>query len=103
MTRPSSRARGLPKKVFKGYISSYVRSLEPGKVYRTLSPLKKLALRLFGYVRVEVVFVETPDGIKSEVPVYLARCSRCGRLYVDYPHGYKRYIVCPNCGAGVYV
>mgnify|MGYP000306506440 CR=1 FL=1 len=90
-------------KVFRGYVSDYVRGLDPVEVLRSLSVFKRLLLRLLGYVTVEKILVVTPGGTRGVVPIYLAKCFSCGELYVDYPHGYDRYVYCPRCGARIYV
>ena len=90
-------------KVVHGYISDYVRGLEATKLVSGLNPLKKLVFMVLGVVRVEKVYVKTPEGAEGVSEVYLARCPYCKSIYVDYPHGYSRYIQCPKCRTRIYV
>jgi len=32
------------------------------------------------------------------LPINLVKCSRTGRLFLDYSHGWSGYFVCPFCG-----
>ena len=90
-------------RVVYGYVSDYVRSLNPGDVYARLGPFRKLLLRLLGVVRLERVYVKTPSGTEDMVSIYLARCPHCGNLYVDYPHGYSQFLECPRCSTRIYL
>jgi len=84
-------------KSVKGYVSDYVASLDPISVYKCLPIIKKILFRLLGLIEAEKVLVITPSGTKGVCEIYLAKCSRCGEIYVDYPHGYSKYIECPKC------
>ena len=86
-----------------GYISDHIRKLSPQQEYSKLNPLKKLLFKLLGVVKLETVYVKTPIGTEGEVKVYLARCPNCKQLYIDYPHGYTRFIECPNCHTRIYI
>jgi len=90
-------------RVFKGYVSDYVKSLDPNEVLSKLPVHKKVLFKLLGVVKVEDLLVETPSGTKSRCSIYLARCGRCKAIYVDYPHGYDPHLVCPKCGTWIYV
>ena len=53
-----------------------------------------LKLKIFG---VAYVFHGKREGWKGELPFYVVKCPRCKQLFLDYPHGYENYFVCPNC------
>ena len=36
-------------------------------------------------------------NFKECMPIYLAYCKRHRIYYLDYPHGYDEYFVCPLC------
>ena len=48
-----------------GYISDYVKSLNPNEVYVKLSSIKKLLLKLLGAVKLESIYVKTPIGTEG--------------------------------------
>jgi len=35
--------------------------------------------------------------IPKPVRYFWFRCTSCGRISTDYPHGYSRYLTCPSC------
>jgi hypothetical protein len=37
---------------------------------------------------------------KGKLPFYIVRCRRHG-YYLDYPHGFNAYFICPFCSAEV--
>ena len=86
-----------------GYVSDYVKSLNPNEVFPKLSPVKKLLLKLLGVVKLEEVYVKTPIGTEGATGVYLVKCLNCRELYIDYPHGYTQFLQCPKCGVRTYL
>jgi hypothetical protein len=58
-----------------------------------LSLMQRLKLRILGYVYVG----EFQDwGFRGVLPFYAVRCRLHG-IFLDYPHGYKEYFLCPKC------
>ena len=94
----------LPPVMYRGYVSDLAAELNRciDVVAGSLSVWQRLLLRLRGWVRIARVRVVTPEGISGVEELCLARCPRCGALYIDYPHGYDGYLVCPRCGYRVY-
>ncbi|MCD6488213.1 MAG: hypothetical protein J7K21_03205 [Desulfurococcales archaeon] len=71
-------------RILRSYISDYARSLNPYEVYARLNPIKKLLLKILGVVKLETLYVKTPVGTEGVASVYLVKCPKCGRLYIDY-------------------
>ena len=91
-------------RVYRGYVSDLVRELNRclGAVTASLGLWQRLLLRVRGWVCVARVRVVTPEGTSGVEEICIARCPSCGSLYIDYPHGYDGYLVCPRCGYRVY-
>jgi len=53
-------------------------------------------LRLRGYCPLATLKTER----WGPVEFCLVRCPDCGRLFVDYPHGYSGRFHCPSCSRG---
>jgi len=89
----------------KGYIGDLLDklNLEIERIRRQIGLLKRIRLELLGYVRVGEADVETPDGRRSITSLYLARCGRCQKLYVDVTHSFHPYLLCPYCGERQYI
>ena len=89
----------------KGYIGDLLDklNLEIERIRRQIGLLKRIRLELLGYVRVGEADVETPDGRRSITSLYLARCGRCQKLYVDVTHSFHPYLLCPYCGERRYI
>ena len=90
-------------RALQGYISDYARSLNPYEVYARLNPIKKLLLKILGVVKLETLYVKTPVGTEGTASIYLVKCPRCGQLYIDYPHGYTKYLECPKCETRIHL
>ncbi len=58
-----------------------------------LSVLQRLRIQVF---RNLFLFWVKPEGYSGAVPVYLVKCPRHG-LYLDTPHGNRKYFQCRNC------
>lgn len=58
-----------------------------------LSLWQRLVLRVNGKVFVRY---EKRLGWSGQLPVYAVRCKKHG-VFFDYPHGHRRYFVCPTC------
>ena len=58
-----------------------------------LSVRQRFRLQIFGDIFLRWV---RPKGYSGAVPVYLVRCSRHG-LYLDTPHGHRKYFRCQDC------
>jgi hypothetical protein len=84
------------------YISDYVRRLSPAEVYKKLPWYKRIIFKARGVVKVEDVEIVVDGEVLGVTPVYLIRCPVCGALFVDYPHGYDGYFICPRCGSRIY-
>jgi len=57
-------------------------------------PLRaRLYLRLAGYY--PLITLKTSKW--GPITFCLVRCPKCKRLFLDYPHGYKGYFICPFC------
>ena len=65
-----------------GYVSDYVKSLNPNEVFPKLSPVKKLLLKLLGAVKLECIYVKAPIGTEGVVGAYLVKCLNCRELYI---------------------
>jgi len=63
---------------------------------RDLSLAKRIIFRIFGRVYLEHRQLE---GWSGSNPFFLVNCPEHGP-FEDYPHGYKKYLLCPICGAG---
>ena len=69
-----------------------------------LSPFRKLLIGLstiFYVPKIVPIGVFSLDGWRGRSLFYLFECCRCGRLSVDYAHGYKLRLICPFCGLQV--
>jgi hypothetical protein len=58
-----------------------------------LSIWKRLSLRIRGYAFIGNYI---RPGWKGALPHYVVVCHKHG-LYVDYPHGFDGYFLCPKC------
>lgn len=56
-----------------------------------LSRLQKLEMALFSRVRIGRF---TKPGWSGYLPFYAFKCA-CGRVHVDYPHGWNEHLSCP--------
>ena len=62
-----------------------------------LIPLhKRIITRLIGYCKLCRV---KPSGFKGEVDLYVVFCRKHRVYFVDYPHGYSQYFICPFCSS----
>lgn len=68
------------------HFSNGVRTME-------ISFLQMLKLKITGYVK---IFEVAKKGWSGKLPFYIVKCDKHG-LYLDYPHGYKGYFICPEC------
>jgi len=59
---------------------------------------KRLMTRLFGCW--PWGWAGREEGFKLPTRIYLVRCGRCGRYFLDYKHGYEEYFICPFCEGG---
>ena len=50
-----------------------------------------LMLRLFG---IAYIGERRYPGWRGALPFYVFKCLDCGRLHIDYPHGYKPFFLC---------
>jgi len=59
-----------------------------------ISIIKWLKLKLFGkcYFR-----HDSKQGWSGKLPFYIVLCNSCKTYFLDYPHGYSQYFLCPNC------
>jgi len=57
-----------------------------------ISFLQWLKLKILGYVK---VFEAKKPRWRGPLPFYIVKCKNCGRYFLDYPHGYSRYFICP--------
>ena len=78
-------------------------NLEVEKSRRKIGLLGRIRLEILGYVKVGEAEVETLDGRRSVTSLYLARCGRCKKLYVDVTHSFHPYLLCPYCGERQYI
>jgi len=60
-----------------------------------LNILKWLELKLFGIA--EIGRRRYP-GWRGTLPFYIYKCSKCGRLHIDYRHGYRGFLLCDQGG-----
>ena len=58
-----------------------------------LSVLQRLRIQVFGNLFLRWV---KPEGYSGAIPVYIIKCSHHG-LYLDTPHGNRKYFQCRNC------
>ena len=58
-----------------------------------LSLVQKIILRVWGYVGVGS---RMKDGWRDPIKHYAFKCLEHG-IVVDYPHGYTKYLNCPQC------
>jgi len=54
---------------------------------------QRLQLRILGYAYLKH---EQRSGWKEPLPIFVVKCRKHG-VYVDYPHGFRGYFVCPQC------
>lgn len=63
------------------------------KVPPKLTLTQRLKLLLLS--RAYLMHLKRP-GWRKPLPIYIVKCKRHG-LYLDYPHGFRGYFVCPRC------
>jgi len=55
---------------------------------------ERIKLKLNGEV---YVFHARKLGWTGDLPFYIVKCGKCKTLFLDYPHGYGEYFLCPKC------
>jgi hypothetical protein len=65
-----------------------------GSLPTKLTLRQKLSLALLNYAYVGMA---QPEGYRAPVQVYLVRCIRHNRLYLDTPHGFNENFICDLC------
>jgi DNA-directed RNA polymerase subunit RPC12/RpoP len=58
------------------------------------------------WIKILARFIEIPyrtagseEGFRERVTIYLIRCSKCKKYFLDYKHGHLGYFICPYCGS----
>jgi len=59
-----------------------------------VSFMRWLRLKLLGRVK---VFDSMKRGWTGPLPFYVTRCGNGHGYFLDYPHGYANYLMCPTC------
>ena len=60
-----------------------------------ISVMERLKLKLNGRIYAFHARMEGWNG--GELPFYIIKCEKCGTYFLDYPHGYENYFLCPKC------
>ena len=85
----------MAEKLYKEKYENLSRlELEVMKKLVHLSLWKRIQLKINGYVF--LMFAKKP-GWKGFLPFYVVRCKKHKILFLDYPHGYRNYFMCPLC------
>ena len=64
-----------------------------GETHVNLNLWQRFQLWLLGYAK---LFTRAKEGWRGPLPFYIVRCEQHG-YYIDYPHGWRRYFLCPKC------
>jgi len=74
------------------------------QVIKELPSVEEAWKSLFWWQKVEVIFggrislgKYSKPGWSGELDFFIFRCSRCGNLDIDYPHGFKSELCCHHC------
>ena len=86
-------------KEYSGYSSDLARELtsklEAGEIQLSLGT--RLRLRIVGHAKLCTTRLHLPSGRDADSDFYVVRCPNCGRIFVDYVHGFAGYFYCPYC------
>lgn len=79
------------KQWFAVEVSESYRNPEKVELPRRLGLFGRLFVR-FGFPQ-EAFCRHVPKPVRY----FWFRCTSCGKVSADYPHGYSRYLTCPSC------
>ena len=57
-----------------------------------IPPIKRVLARLH-----PIPYIIDDKHFLKPMVVYLAYCREHGIYFLDYPHGYSQYLLCPRC------
>jgi hypothetical protein len=66
--------------------------------------IQKFELSLLEWIKLNLevdrkvyAFHARKEGWSGELPFYIVKCSDCKQYFLDYPHGFSDYFLCPLC------